>query len=314
MRMHGCGVANGCWLPRSPRLGWPFSNEPAACGAIAVTGLLKSRTERPSQLYLMEPYDPDREPLLLVHGLLSTPLGWAAVTNELWADPAVRGRYQIWHYHYPTSAPVLYSASLFRQHIDDVRNMLRAQGHSEIRPMTIVAHSMGGLLTKTLITDSGSKIWDTVMSVPPSRLRASEADLAMVTNILEWKASPHVRRVIFISVPHRGSQMSLSIVGRIGDALTGIPSEFKELSTRLTRDNPGEHRARTPEHARKGKVEQHRHALTLTPHFAHPGCLTRDPGSSCAFNHWEPGQTRAGRSQFRRRCAVHEQPLAGRAI
>ena len=72
-----------------------------------LTGLLDSQPKREAQLYLMEPYDPRKTPLLLVHGLIATPAAWAETTNQLWADPAARRRYQVWHYHYPTSAPWL---------------------------------------------------------------------------------------------------------------------------------------------------------------------------------------------------------------
>jgi hypothetical protein len=204
-----------------------------------LASLLARRPARPAQLYLMEPYDPDKAPLLLVHGLLSTPIDWAAVTNTLWADAAVRGRYQVWHYHYPTAAPFLYSARGLRQRLDEVRALLRQEGHADIRPLTVLAHSMGGLLAKTLVTDSGEAVWDTVFTRPSDALRAAPDDLATVTDILHWQARPHVRRVIFVAVPHRGSDMARGLLGRLGDALAGVPPEFAGLYARLDRDNPG---------------------------------------------------------------------------
>jgi len=204
-----------------------------------LTGFLREKVKRKPQLYLMEPYDPNREPLILVHGLLSTPLTWATLTNELWGDAEVRRRYQIWHYHYPTSAPFLYSASVFRHQLGTTLGIVQAQGHREVRPITIIAHSMGGLISQTLITDSGTKIWDTIMAVPPDKLQGTPADLAAAHHLLHWNASKKVKRVIFVCVPHRGSPVSAGLAGQIGTSLSGLPEELTGLWARLIRDNPG---------------------------------------------------------------------------
>ena len=59
-------------------------------------------------LIQVQPYDPDKIPLLLVHGLQSTPAVWAKMVNALWADPVIRRNYQIWVFGYPDriSGPV----------------------------------------------------------------------------------------------------------------------------------------------------------------------------------------------------------------
>lgn len=212
-----------------------------ALGRMGFGGLLGSgrAQHRGHVLYLMEPYDPRKTPVLFVHGLLSTPLAWANVTNELWGDPDFRSRYQIWHYLYPTSAPFLYSAKMFRQRINEVRTILDPQQrHPASRQLDIVAHSMGGLLTRTLITDSGDTAWNTVFRVPPESLHASEVDRREVSDILHWKARRDVRQVIFIAVPHRGSDMSQNWIGRIGDSLAGLPVNFTSLYARLHQANP----------------------------------------------------------------------------
>lgn len=214
----------------------------ATLGKLGFGGLMGSveAKRRGHKLYLLEPYDPQKTPVIFVHGLLSTPLAWANLTNDMWGDAEFRKRFQIWHYHYPTSAPFLYSAKLFRQRIAEVRRELDPRGvHSASAQFDIVAHSMGGLLTRTLITDSGEVVWNCVFRVPPAALRASAADREEVDDILHWKARQDVRKVVFIAVPHRGSNMSREFVGRIGDLLTRLPSNFVGLYARLNRDNPG---------------------------------------------------------------------------
>lgn len=214
----------------------------ARTGALSATGLgsfVKSRPSRTEQLYLMEPYDARKTPVVLVHGLTSTPLTWAALTNAIWGDPELRRRYQVWHYLYPTSAPFLHSARSLRNRIDEVRSLLARAGGGEVPDMVVVGHSMGGLLAKTLITDSGEAIWDAAFTRAPGHLRGEAQDVAAVSETLHWEARRYVRRVIFVATPHRGSELSRSVLGRIGDALAGVPHEFAARYARIDAQNPG---------------------------------------------------------------------------
>ena len=64
---------------------------------ISYEGFLRpEKVERLSGIYLMEPYQPGKIPVLLVHGLLSSPETWATLYNDLRADPVLRERYQFW--------------------------------------------------------------------------------------------------------------------------------------------------------------------------------------------------------------------------
>lgn len=221
------------------------------------TGLMGGRhsQERGHRLYLMEPYDPNKIPVIFVHGLLSTPLTWAEFTNDVWGDAEFRRRHQVWHYLYPTSAPFLYSARLFRKSIDETQRALDPKGKDPAsRHLDIVAHSMGGLLTRTLITDSGDGIWNEVFLVPPEQVKASPDDREQVLEITGWRARRDVRRVILIATPHRGSNMSRSLIGRIGDKLTGLPISFTGLYARLHRENPHVLRPEFRDALSKGKL------------------------------------------------------------
>src|SRR6266478_8056046 len=53
-------------------------------------------------LYFLQPYDPERIPLVFVHGLFSTPFTWVETINGLQADPEIRKHYQFWVFAYPT--------------------------------------------------------------------------------------------------------------------------------------------------------------------------------------------------------------------
>jgi len=201
----------------------------AELSASRFAGFSSEHPTRAEQLYLMEPYDARKTPVLLVHGLASTPLAWAALTNAIWGDADLRRRYQVWHYLYPTSAPFLYSA----------RALLGGESAGELPPLVVIGHSMGGLLAKTLVTDSGDTVWRTGFTRLPSELHGDPEDIATVSDILEWRPRPFVRRVIFVATPHRGSDFAGNALGRIGDAIAGVPPEFVALYSRIGAANPG---------------------------------------------------------------------------
>jgi hypothetical protein len=54
-------------------------------------------------LYLLEPYDPDKIPIVMVHGIRSSALAWMELTNDIHGDSEIRDSYQVWQYVYPTS-------------------------------------------------------------------------------------------------------------------------------------------------------------------------------------------------------------------
>ena len=60
----------------------------------------------PSQLILNQPYEPDRIPVVFVHGTFSSPVTWAEMANSLTADPVLRQRYQIWSFMYGSGNPL----------------------------------------------------------------------------------------------------------------------------------------------------------------------------------------------------------------
>ena len=91
------------------------------------------------RIVFLEPFDPEKIPLVLVHGLLSTPRMWAPLVKELLADPLIRSKYQFWFFYYPTGQPVPLSALQLRDALDDAVRV-----HQPRQPMVLVGHSMGG--------------------------------------------------------------------------------------------------------------------------------------------------------------------------
>ena len=217
---------------------------------LRVLDMITRQPHREPQLYLMEPYDPRKEPLIMIHGLLSTPLAWAELSNELWADDAIRSRYQIWHYLYNTSAPALYSARILRSQLRELRPLLDlGQDDPAMRRTTLLTHSMGGIIGKALAVEPGDAFWKAAFTVPPSQLKLEPSDRVKLNEAFDWKADPTIHRIIFIAVPHRGSDFADNLIGRIGSWLTKPPNRFQEFYRRVSAANPG---AFTPEYADLG--------------------------------------------------------------
>jgi len=72
-------------------------------------------------VHMLEPYQPGKVPVVLVHGLLSSPLTWMPAFNDLRADPALRDRFQFWFYFYPTGDPYLATAADLRRDLENLR-------------------------------------------------------------------------------------------------------------------------------------------------------------------------------------------------
>lgn len=202
------------------------------------------------QLYMLEQYDPDKEPLIMIHGLFSSPLGWAKLSNRLWADEKIRNRYQIWHFHYNTSAPALYSGRILRTQLRELRELLDPSGRDPaMRSTTLIAHSMGGLVSRSLITQPKNVFWDAAFTQSFDSLELSASDRKMLKEAFFWQPETHVKRVIYVATPHRGSNFADNPIGRLGRWLVKPPNRFGAFYDRISAANPG---AFTPEYAALG--------------------------------------------------------------
>jgi pimeloyl-ACP methyl ester carboxylesterase len=214
---------------------------PLAADFTALFGLLISRTVLKSiglsqtfssenwlnqaGFYMTEPFDPHKIPIITVHGLLSSPITWINLQNDLMDDPVLRKRYQIWHFAYPPRVPILVSAQLFREKLEELYTFFDPHAQfPALQNAVIIAHSMGGLLTKTVVSDSGDRLWERMFQKPPADLGLEEPLREQLDRILRFHRAPVIKRVVFIAVPHRGSLLAESFAGRIGRMLIAVPA------------------------------------------------------------------------------------------
>jgi len=144
---------------------------------------------RQSGIYLMEPYDPDRIPVLLIHGLISLPMIWRDIIPEMISDPEISERYQFMVFTYPSSYPLVESAALLRGELARLRAEYDPGGTDPLsRNMLVAGHSMGGMLTHTLVVDIGDNLWRQSVTVPSTRCRL--ATRSVKTSVVWSTSSP----------------------------------------------------------------------------------------------------------------------------
>lgn len=174
------------------------------------------------------PWDPRKIPLVMVHGLASSAEAWRELTNDVLGSDELRERYQIIHYTYATTEPVLVSAAQFRRELTAF--LAQVEYDPAVTPkLVLVGHSMGGLIAKTLVVDSGRALWDRVFAVGPDELHATPAQRARFEESLILKPWPNVGRVVFLGTPQHGSEAANSFLGRIGERLLSLPVDFSAL-------------------------------------------------------------------------------------
>ena len=178
----------------------------------------------------MEPYNPNKSVVLFVHGLMDTPATWVPMLNDLRADKEIRANYQFWFYSYPSGYPYPYSALILRQELDAIEKRYPLR-----KPMVLVGHSMGGCISRTLITDAGTKLWIEGFGKPPEQTEMPKESKRLLEQALIFKHRPEIGRVIFMSTPHRGSDMASNWLGRIGSMLVKTPGKLLTIGKNHSR-------------------------------------------------------------------------------
>ncbi len=190
-------------------------------------------------LHMLEPYRPDRIPVVMVHGLWASPVTWMEMFNDLRADPQLRDQYQFWFYLYPTGQPFWLSAKQMREDLARAQQELDPHKQSAgMDHMVLVGHSMGGLVSKMQTIESRNEFWQLLSDRPFDELKAEPGIREQLGSTLFFRPNPSVRRVITIATPHRGSRMANRATRWLGRTLIKMPEMLAMKREQVLRENP----------------------------------------------------------------------------
>lgn len=199
-------------------------------------------------LYMLEPYNPNKKIIVLVHGLASSPEAWIAVTNDIMGDAVLREHYQVWQVFYSTNMPIL--ESRFQIYA------LLKQAFSTVNPKDVAAkdavligHSMGGIISRLLVSDADISKQALAMmnNLQQTRFRKHP----VIGERLKMKPITNFDRAIFLAAPHRGTdyadrwftlaarkiiRLPATFLTTLADTLTSDDVDLKDFVKTLTND------------------------------------------------------------------------------
>lgn len=189
-------------------------------------GMLRPQELRnTSGLSCIESYSPEKIPVILTHGLMSSAGTFDNLVNRLLADPEIRKNYQFWYYNYPTGIAWTVSARHYRESLNKVRQQLDPnKKNKNWDNMVVVGHSMGGLITHY---SQCVEPWKMLRGQVFGKLKMDEyMDARYVDERLPFSKKftglqrdyyfrpVEAARVIYLATPHQGAPMAqYSITG-----------------------------------------------------------------------------------------------------
>jgi hypothetical protein len=189
-------------------------------------------------VYAVDAYQPGRVPVVLVHGLWSSPKVWLPMIDALRADPALRASYQFWVALYPSGYPLPLAALSLRRSLRKVRLRFDPSGADRaLDQMVILGKSTGGQVTRMLVEPSGETIWNAFFTRPIDQINAAPALRAELAASFFFQPEPYVRRVIFLATGHRGSQRERRPGIRLGAALVRRSNPLQQTWAELEAAN-----------------------------------------------------------------------------
>jgi pimeloyl-ACP methyl ester carboxylesterase len=220
-------------------LGYFLDNPEFRGEEVALWGLLDPHeTDELRGLYMLEAYDPHKIPVLMVHGLWSSPETWTEMINDLRSLPEIRDRYQFWTYLYPTGEPFWISAREMRADLQELREAIDPERRAPALDQTVlIGHSMGGLVSRLQTLESGDDYWRILSDAPFEQLQADPETRRVVAETVFFAPNPSIRRVVTIGTPHRGSEFANDYTRWLGRKLIKLPETLIQTKTQIARDN-----------------------------------------------------------------------------
>lgn len=189
-------AAYGVWLARSE------------LARLSLSSLLRPKQARSftPRIYLNQPFDPDKRVIVLVHGLASSPEAWVNLANEVLGDETLRKRYQLWQVFYPTNMGMLSNRAAIASALEQTFKHYDPRGDAVAsHDAVLVGHSMGGVISRLLVSDSGERVLDQTLKAFDPGVAERVRQEPLVRGLTVFQPMPQFGRVVFLASPHRGA-------------------------------------------------------------------------------------------------------------
>jgi pimeloyl-ACP methyl ester carboxylesterase len=192
-------------------------------------------------IYFLEPFDPKKIPVLFVHGAEGYPQQFAKLIEGL-----DRTRFQPWFLFYPSGARLDVIAHFVSEKLADLELRLG------IERMAVVAHSMGGLVSRAFILEHHDRVdHDSIqlfvsISTPWEGVASARAGVERSPVVVDaWRfvaaGSPFLRTLFFedageIAQRHLPDAVAYHLIFGVNDETISVPSAIRWQALREAGD------------------------------------------------------------------------------
>lgn len=187
------------------------------------------------ELFMLKPYQPDQQVIIMLHGLASSPATWVNLTNTLLSDPKLNDNYQVWQIAYSTNLPILENRYQIHQLIRQAFQAVDPTGQDRAsRNAVIIGHSMGGVISRMLVSDTDltaalARLDDKKQYQLINRLSSDQRQA--INDRLMLPSLPQIDEAVFISAPHRGTDYADRWFTRAARRVIRLPAELTKSIT-----------------------------------------------------------------------------------
>ncbi len=168
------------------------------------------------KLFMLEPYDPDKRVLIMLHGLASSPATWVNLTNDIFNDDKLRDNYQVWQIFYPTNLPILENRYQIQKLLQATYQQTDPSGQNKSsKNSVIISHSMGALIARMMLSDDNltknldalddKNLFTDSNRRQIDRMLKQEFGNEELGMRFKLKTLPQVDTAVFLSAPFRGT-------------------------------------------------------------------------------------------------------------
>lgn len=174
-------------------------------------------------LYMLEPYNPNKKIIVLVHGLASSPEAWIRLTNDIMGDAVLRENFQVWQVFYSTNMPIIESRFQIYALLNKAFAQIDAKAPAK-KDAVLIGHSMGGIIARLLVSDAD--VTKKALAMMNNRQLNKYQKLPIVSQRLVMKDIPNFSRAIFLASPHKGTDYADRWFTKAARKIIRIPGAF----------------------------------------------------------------------------------------